>query len=449
MELDVIREMDFVIKEELDDDFEMDNNNETSSETLTEPSTSNAVCNDESTLPYDHYEAIKEEVLENPPEINYEDIGEFCFESDHIALKTNSDYKNLLEAVFILEAQRAQAIKDLDRLYECQEEALRDPIAFVQNLQNGKNLQIPSPQKIHQLPVIDWSKYALSGCSSVFGRKQHTRLATKLNQDFGRNGGKGKTNRNGDVKPKSNQYWTAEEQKRLEELLVQFPPEEIESRRWEKIANCLENRTPLQVASRVQKYFIKLMKAGIPVPGRMPNTAHIKKPRRNVIRRNPSTFLVSHQPPVYMPDYEDEFNTSYSQVQSIDENSVDSRINDISDEDDISPDMKDTPEYQELLFLKKMLKEKQKSGTLAHVGFKCCRCKMEPIVGARWHCTECKPSIDFCTDCAYCDYEIDQHTSDHHLEAVEHPSMTFMDRDYMHFLGSDYNYLDPNYMPAT
>lgn len=88
---------DIVIKQEVEDYLEVENN-ETSSET-TEPSTSNAVCNDESqsTLPYDHNEAIKEEVLENPPEINYDEIGEFCFESDHLALKSNNDYKNVLE----------------------------------------------------------------------------------------------------------------------------------------------------------------------------------------------------------------------------------------------------------------------------------------------------------------------------------------------------------------
>lgn len=32
----------------------------------------------------------------------------------------------------------------------------------------------------------------------------------------------------------------------------------------------LGNRTPKQVCSRVQKYFIKLHKAGLPVPGRIP-----------------------------------------------------------------------------------------------------------------------------------------------------------------------------------
>ena len=32
-----------------------------------------------------------------------------------------------------------------------------------------------------------------------------------------------------------------------------------------------------QVASRVQKYFIKLAKAGLPIPGRMPNVGNYNK----------------------------------------------------------------------------------------------------------------------------------------------------------------------------
>ncbi len=47
-----------------------------------------------------------------------------------------------------------------------------------------------------------------------------------------------------------NQLWTAEEQKKLEELLVKYPPEEVEQRRWEKIASELENRTTKQVGEK-------------------------------------------------------------------------------------------------------------------------------------------------------------------------------------------------------
>jgi hypothetical protein len=65
--------------------------------------------------------------------------------------------------------------------------------------------------------------------------------------------------------------WTEEEQKRLEELLEIYPEEEIASHRWSKIAIALGNRNPKQVASRTQKYFIKLAKEGKPVPGKIPN----------------------------------------------------------------------------------------------------------------------------------------------------------------------------------
>ncbi len=46
---------------------------------------------------------------------------------------------------------------------------------------------------------------------------------------------------------------------------------QVEMERFRKIARALGNRTPLQVQSRVQKYFIKLQKAGLPVPGRTYN----------------------------------------------------------------------------------------------------------------------------------------------------------------------------------
>ena len=72
----------------------------------------------------------------------------------------------------------------------------------------------------------------------------------------------------GKTKPKTfNQPWTGEEQKRLEELLHEFPSEEVEMERWKKIAARLGNRTPIQVQSRIQKYFIKLHRAGLPIPG--------------------------------------------------------------------------------------------------------------------------------------------------------------------------------------
>lgn len=69
--------------------------------------------------------------------------------------------------------------------------------------------------------------------------------------------------------PTFKQPWTDEEQQRLQELLIIYPDEPIQAQRFNKISKALGTRTPRQVASRVQKYFIKLAKLGLPVPGRI------------------------------------------------------------------------------------------------------------------------------------------------------------------------------------
>lgn len=66
-----------------------------------------------------------------------------------------------MQSIFVLEAQRIQAIKDLDELLKLQEEALSDPVSFVRKLQTRKKLHFPVPQNIHELPVIDWNKYTV------------------------------------------------------------------------------------------------------------------------------------------------------------------------------------------------------------------------------------------------------------------------------------------------
>ena len=139
-----------------------------------------------------------------------------------------------------------------------------------------------------------------------------------------------------------NQLWTPEEQKRLEELLVIYPPEQVEMERFRKIARALGNRTPLQVQSRVQKYFIKLQKAGLPVPGRTYNFTQYSNNRKVIEiifsvrdlkcfifffefhqsghrhQRNnrflfpSSTFFASATPPVYMNDLDDSVDPPHS-----------------------------------------------------------------------------------------------------------------------------------------
>ncbi|XP_020898021.1 ZZ-type zinc finger-containing protein 3, partial [Exaiptasia diaphana] len=260
----------------------------------------------------------------------------FFFESDYLALKDNKHYHLLLQTLVALEGQRVQAVKDLDALCVEEAKALDDPVGFVEKLQNNEPLGLPSPQNVIKLPKIPWESYA-----SSFGPidmslpiQHHTRSSTASNSEKATQELQPAANLlNSEVTdsntsetifseavknnipgkmPTFNQQWTIAEQTRLEKLLQVYPQEDIEAKRWEKIAKALGNRTPKQVASRVQKYFIKLAKAGLPVPGRVPNiprsgarTAKRSSHYQMMGFRN-STFFPSYQPRVFMSDSKDD-----------------------------------------------------------------------------------------------------------------------------------------------
>ncbi|CAB1413446.1 unnamed protein product [Pleuronectes platessa] len=427
-------------------------------------------------------QAAEEEEEEEEPDVYY-------FESDHLALKHNKDYQRLLQTIGVLEAQRTQAILDLETLARHQREALGDPISFVEQLQKQVNLGLPCPQRVVQLPDIAWEQYTsgLGDFEREFCDKKRKTRRLKLIFDKGlplrpkspvepkkegesstmysslptsdalENERQAQMIRGRICQPNKsdtfNQLWTVEEQKKLEQLLVKFPPEEVESRRWQKIADALGNRTAKQVASRVQKYFIKLTKAGIPVPGRTPNlcmyTKKASSKRQHHLNKHlyrPSTFLTSYEPPVFM-DEDDERAAYYGSVQD--------PSADDSDEESVPVELRNLPEYKELLELKRLKKQKlqefqeEKVG-VRHLGFKCDVCGMEPIQGVRWHCQDCPSdnAVDFCSSCSDCLYKTETHKPTHHLEPV-YLSDTFLDRDYCLPQSTGYNYLDPNYFPAN
>lgn len=66
-------------------------------------------------------------------------------------------------------------------------------------------------------------------------------------------------------------------------------------RRFAKIARALGNRTTKQVASRLQKFFIKLRSAGMPVPGRIP------KSQRNYVTKGSRLTRQALRPTTFFP----------------------------------------------------------------------------------------------------------------------------------------------------
>ena len=91
-------------------------------------------------------------------------------------------------------------------------------------------------------------------------------------------------------------FWTADEQRKLEERVVKYQPEAVESQRFAKIANEMGNRTLKQIASRVQKFAKKLQEAKLPIPG-----SSTCKPNRNRHRQN-KNFLKLEKPSTFFPE---------------------------------------------------------------------------------------------------------------------------------------------------
>lgn len=83
-------------------------------------------------------EGIKNEIAEE------EEEGElFYFESDHLALRGNRDYSEVLKTIFILESIRKRAIKDYEIVAQLHKKALEDPVSFNEKIKNDESLGLP------------------------------------------------------------------------------------------------------------------------------------------------------------------------------------------------------------------------------------------------------------------------------------------------------------------
>lgn len=107
------------------------------------------------------------------------------------------------------------------------------------------------------MPQIDLSKYDTAGSSGKDTLENIPSTSSCSSQPMKR----------------TKHLWSKEEQRRLEDLLVEFPTEKVEMQRFAKIAKALGTRTTNQVASRCQKYFKQLYLAGLPIPGRLPKSS--------------------------------------------------------------------------------------------------------------------------------------------------------------------------------
>lgn len=369
------------------------------------------------------------------------EANEFYFETDFYLLKNNSDYKKLLKSLTLLEMQRCMTIKNIEKLAVLKDHFSKNPSLVLKKIFKHEDVGVLNTFTIHKVPDIDWSNYKINDES------EHSKQVCDINLRHKNISDKHDTPSVSTTeveKPETfNKPWTVEEQLRLEELLVEYPPERNESNRYRKIAEALGTRNLRQVCSRVQKYNMKMKKVG-----------QIKSINASSKNLNKKTVSLSHKhigallkPTTFIPsttliDDVDVYNTHPNKL-SLNHNSV-----------EMKSDTK-------LLILDEVLKDKLSVNDCptVHNNIKCCLCQSTPIIGTRWNCNDC-PSIgkssNFCNDCVV-DlvrniFEEPPHPLNHSVTPIRNIQVnddninSVVDPNYVPLVFKTQNYLDPNFM---
>ncbi|XP_005180128.1 ZZ-type zinc finger-containing protein 3 [Musca domestica] len=343
------------------------------------------------------------------------DENVFYFESDHLALRGNRDYTNMLRTIAILEAQRVRVHQQMEELALAKKRYMDDPELFLKKIQSGEPIVAAEHLTIATLPEI--GKYDDMPQEDVKIKEEpKADVCETIKSEFPIVRGRVMD----ETKPETyNQLWTVEEQKRLEELLIEYPEERVEMHRFTKIAKALGNRTPQQVSSRVQKYFQKLHSAGMPIPGRIPKNRRMGHTKSKHYYR-PSTFFPSHNVPVHMSEDDFLFSdlnspspsmTSQERTMHLDSNEIGNEVK----KEPLTPEMR----QQRINMLETIKQEKlatPEGYSPDPLSAKCENCETSAVARSGWRCNTCYCPLNLCNDCLI--QQLVEHQFEHYLHDV-------------------------------
>ncbi|XP_034670009.1 ZZ-type zinc finger-containing protein 3 [Drosophila subobscura] len=336
-----------------------------------------------------------------------EDENVFHFESEHLALRGNECYASLLRTIAVLQAQRIRVHQQIDELEASRKMYLNNPQLLLDKLSSNEPLISDNYIAIAPLPELPTLM-----AKAVDGGEVDFKLPTSQMASYTPQSSLPPSPETSNVSSSErstkhqNRLWTNEEQRHLEQLLIKYPPEEVESRRFAKIAKALGNRTTQQVFSRIQKYFQKLHEAGMPVPGRLPKyrrTTHTK-PKFNIRR---STFFPAQNISLQMPEDDmtlDELR-GLSPAGSLSPAAPRVKLEPKAETDSLDGELDKEAKRKEQLRLKLLtavLEEKQQ----IEAGYnpdplapKCAECEAASVTRTNWRCDSCYCHLNLCGDC--------------------------------------------------
>ncbi|KAJ3160890.1 ZZ-type zinc finger-containing protein 3 [Geranomyces michiganensis] len=282
-------------------------------------------------------------------------------------LDKNEDYQLIASTLGVLRNQLQQAELDLNRLAQLRQEALDDPVLFVDKLRTRTYDRVPKPQRVATLPAIDWEKYFIGDPSAETDPSRHnnnrarTRTRSSHLSDVFSAGPANLGTPSGS--PRASSFGGVVVMPGSEEAFEAGIPQNKSS----------DDRSHTFNVAWTEDEHVKRAKGG----SSRVSGAYYTNPR----------FAGSRI--ASMSDDESGPSATAKAGLGI----------------QIDPALKATDEYKELLQLQALVKgNKQPAAHAAdpvHQGFTCDRCAAEPIVGVRWTCTECPADeqVDLCNEC--------------------------------------------------
>ncbi|KAF8933670.1 ZZ-type zinc finger-containing protein 3 [Dissophora ornata] len=278
--------------------------------------------------------------------------------------------------------------------------------------------------------------------------------------------------------PLYNIPWSDEEQQLLEKLLEVYPDEPVAAQRFQKISAAMGTRTPKQVASRVQKYFIKLVKAGLEAPGRMNYSLETSKAKGKGVTSNAKgkkrkdgpaagSDVVAQKIKATAPRKKKETSVEAgssgvgsgsgsgsvkkkqkgksllgsgfgrtSGTQYLNYSSAPTVYMSEEDDEDSVQDMLAVSGNS--IHTNGQVggisgRESSEIGIAAHLGYACDSCGVEPILGVRYSCMDCEElgGTDLCGPCYNSgEYHNELHLLSHRFQAIDTADMPAYSRDY-------------------
>ncbi|KAG0354152.1 ZZ-type zinc finger-containing protein 3 [Gamsiella multidivaricata] len=273
--------------------------------------------------------------------------------------------------------------------------------------------------------------------------------------------------------PLYNIPWSDEEQQLLEKLLEVYPDEPVAAQRFQKISAAMGTRTPKQVASRVQKYFIKLVKAGLEAPGRMNYSLETSKPKSKGVSATAKGKKRKEGPAGTVPG-EGAASKSKAARPRKNEASMEAGrsgsgagakrkqkaksllgsgfgrtsgtqyLNYSSAPTVYMSEADDEDSVQDMLAvssngvgsngpMSSSRRESADNGVATHLGYSCDSCGVEPILGIRYSCIDCEElgGTDLCGLCYNSgQYHNELHLLSHRFQAIESADVPAYSHDY-------------------